>query len=195
MPRQGSRRGGRRMDRRSSAPRIEQFRELDRPRAEPRAMSARRCSRRSPARRGSCSPARRAHRHPGPGPGLSGAVALGLSTSRPHALTRRGVDGRRRCRGPMPATSPASTSSCRWSPGAITCDYARLARACSTALEARALPMRQPARAAALEQRQGLSRRACATRAFRRSRRLRSKPADDARSRGSAADASTASGW
>ena len=38
----------------------------------------------------------------------------------------------------------ASTWSCRWSPGAITCDYARLARACSTGSKRERLPVVNP---------------------------------------------------
>ena len=64
-------------------------------------MSARRCSRRSPARRGSCSPASDARRFPGPRSGLSGGVALGLRR-RGRARLRR----RRHEVEPVPWTEP-----------------------------------------------------------------------------------------
>ena len=60
----------------------------------------------------------------GPRPELSRALCLGLRRRGGGARARPGSRSSR-WPGPRPATSPASTSSCRWSPGAITCDYPR----------------------------------------------------------------------
>ena len=102
----------------------------------------RRCSRRSRDRREFCSPAKPcALPSWSPTPDYPEPVALGLRC-RGRALIAAGARSSP-CRGLGRATSRASISSCRSSPGVITCDYANWL-ACSTASSARECTMLNP---------------------------------------------------
>ena len=121
----------------------------------PRAMSARRCSRRSPTRRGSCWRAdgvRVAFLVPDPDYPAEWRWAYDAEAA---ALIEAGVAVE-----PMPGPTrglvAGSTSSCRWSRGAIT-RVTPIGSPCSTGSSASGLPVVNPP-AAAMEQRQGLSR-------------------------------------
>ena len=123
-------------------------------------MSARRCSRRSPARRGSCWAAD-ADAVLVPDPDYPEPWAWAYDVEARH--WQQGGCGW----SPVPGRSlrdlAASISSCRWSPGAIISTIGAGSR-CSTVREAEHVADDQSARAAALEQRQGLSSGACGPR-------------------------------
>ena len=65
-------------------------------------------------------------------------------TSKPRRLARRGVDRRPGAVDRARRSLPATTSSCRSSPGAIISDYGRVAARCSTGSSAERLPVVNP---------------------------------------------------